>query len=500
MPARGGLFADRSRAPRRESGRTRSRLPHVWHDDAMPSRADSEPPASAAGQTSQTSRISETSGLVPDLVIEGASLLLTAAGSPGEPGSPGAASAAGSPGEPVTYDALGLVPGGALVCARGRVLWAGPSADLDRLGHDLTGAERIHARGRLVTPGLVDCHAHPIFAGNRANEFDRRSRGQGYQEIARAGGGIQATIGPTRAASFDQHVALTCARMARALAAGTTTCEAKSGYDLTADGELRLLEIARAVDAAQPVDLVPTLLGAHILPPEHAGDRAAYVALVADDMVPRAARDGLAAAVDVYCDQGAFTLDETRTILTAARRVGLHLRAHVGQFADLGGAELLAELGGLSADHLEQVSERGMAAMAAAGVVAVMLPGACVQLRMTPPPVAALRAAGVPMAVATDLNPGTSLCETLPVQMWLATTHYGMTVAEAWLGVTRLGARVLGRPDIGVLTPGSRADIVIWDAETPADIPYHYGANLVHRVIKDGRTVIAPASAGGAVP
>lgn len=408
-----------------------------------------------------------------DLVVQGAGLLLTANGDPG--------------------DALGLIPGGAVICGGGRILWVGPSADMDRAGHDLTHAERVHAGGRLVTPGLVDCHAHPLFAGNRADEFGRRAEGQGYLEIARAGGGIKATIQPTRAAGFDAHVALTAARLARSLAAGTTTCEAKSGYDLTADGELRLLAIAQAVDALQPVDISPTLLGAHVLPPEYADDRAAYVALVAGDMVPRAARDGLATAVDVYCDEGAFTLDETRAILEAGRQAGLHVRAHVGQFADLGAAELVAELGGLSVDHLEQVSPRGIAALAAGNVVAVMLPGACVQLRMTPPPVDALRRAGVALAVATDLNPGTSLCETLPVQMWLATTHYGMTVPETWLGVTRVAARALGRHDIGVLAPGARADLVVWDAESPAEIPYRYGANLVHCVIKDGRTVLTNA-------
>jgi imidazolonepropionase len=413
-----------------------------------------------------------------DLVVEDAGLLLTAQGS--------------------AQDPLGLVQYGAIIASGGRVRWVGPSSDLGRAGYDLSGAERVRAGGRLVTPGLIDCHAHPLFGGNRADEFGRRADGQDYQSIARAGGGIRATLEPTRAASFETHVFLACARMARALAAGTTTCEAKSGYDLTVEGELRLLAIALAVDALQPVDLWPTLLGAHALPPEYAGDRAGYVRAVAEKMVPRAAQDGLASAVDVYCDEGAFTLAETRTILEAARNAGLDVRAHVGQFADLGAAELVAEFGGRSADHLEQISAAGIEAMAARGVVGVMLPGACVQLRMTPPPVAALRRAGVPLALATDLNPGTSMCESLPVQMWLATTHYGMTVAETWLGVTRIAAQAMGRNDIGVLAPGARADLVIWDAETPAEIPYYYGANLVHRVIKDGRTVLVRPAEGTA--
>ena len=384
-------------------------------------------------------------------------------------------------------DLLGLVRRGAVVCGGGRVLWVGASADIGRCGYDLGAAERIDAGGRLVTPGLIDCHAHPLFAGNRADEFGRRAAGQSYLEIAAAGGGIMATVEPTRQLGSSEHVALTMARMDRALAAGTTTCEAKSGYDLRADGELGLLEIAWAVDALHRVDLVPTLLGAHALPPEYAGNRAAYVSLVADTMIPEAARRGLSRTADVYCDQGAFTLDETRVILEAAKRAGMSLRVHAGQFADLGAAELIAELGGLSADHLEVVSERGIAAMAAHGVVAVMLPGACTQLRMTPPPVAALRRAGVAMAVATDLNPGTSMSESLPVQMWLAATHYGMTVPEVWLGVTRIAARAMGRHDIGILTPGAAADMVIWDSEIPADVPYHYGVDLVHKVIKAGR-------------
>jgi imidazolonepropionase len=388
----------------------------------------------------------------------------------------------GPDGEP-----LGTLRDATVVCRDGSIVWVGPAAGVEGCGVDLARARRIDAAGALVTPGLIDCHAHPIFAGDRADEFARRAAGQSYLEIAAAGGGINATLGPTRAASFEDLVASTSARMTRALHAGTTTCEAKSGYDLTTAGELRLLEVAREVDRNHPIDIVPTLLGAHLVPPERRDDRAGYVSDVVDSMIPAAAEGDLADAVDVYCDEGAFNLEETRTILTAARHAGLQVRAHVGQFADLGGAELLAELGGLSADHLEQVSEAGIAAMAAAEVVAVMLPGACVQLRMTPPPVEALRAAGVAMAVASDMNPGTSHCETLPIQMWLATTHYGMTVEETWLGVTRVAARALGRDDIGVIRPGAAADLVIWDADSPAEIPYRYGGNLARTVIKGGR-------------
>ncbi len=388
---------------------------------------------------------------------------------------------------------LGMVDDGALVCGGGRLLWVGEDAALGAAGVDASAAEEIDAGGRLVTPGLVDCHAHPIFAGNRAAEFAVRAAageaGASYQAIAAAGGGIRATVAATRAASFEALVELTVTRAARARAWGTTTLEAKSGYDLTEAGELRMLEVAREVEARGVVRVSPTLLGAHSLPAEYGEDRAGYVAACVR-MAEAAGARGLATAIDVYCDDGAFTLAETRAVLAAGKRAGLAVRAHVGQFADLGAAELVAELGGRSCDHLEQVSEAGMAAMAAADVVAVMLPGACVQLRMAPPPVAKLRAAGVKLAVATDVNPGTSFSEALPLQMWLATTHYGMTVEEAWLGVTRVAAQVLGRDDVGRLAPGAWADFVLWDAEVPAEVPYHYGANLVERVFVGGRSVI----------
>jgi imidazolonepropionase len=407
---------------------------------------------------------------------------------------------AGAPDDP-----LGIIDDGAVVCANGRIAWIGPHADLAAaaaaLGMEVSEVpgrvERIDADGRLVTPGLVDCHTHLIFAGNRAGEFALRAKGAGYQEIAAAGGGIAATLAATRAEPFDDLVKLTAARARRALALGVTTLEAKSGYDLTIDGEVLLLDalhLAGRVDGDRrpppegrvPVRLVPTLL-AHVIPSEAKEDREGYVARLVTELVPRVAASRLAASVDVYCDQGAFTLAETRAILETARRAGLAVRGHVGQFADLGGAELLAELGALSADHLEQVSEAGIAALAAAGTVAVMLPVACVQLKMAPPPVERLRAAGVPLAVASDLNPGTGWCEGLQVPMWIATTHYGMTVEEAWLGVTRVAAKALGRDDLGVIAPAAAADLVVWDTDQPADLPYRFTTPLVRDVLVAGK-------------
>jgi len=382
---------------------------------------------------------------------------------------------------------LGLIDRGAIAIepVSGTVMWVGEDADRPR-GNDV--ARETDLGGKLITPGLVDCHTHAIFAGDRANEFAMRAAGRTYQEIAAAGGGITATLAPTRAASEHELEQLLAARIASARAAGTTTIEVKSGYDLTADGELRLLECMIEPNGARDVRIVPTLL-AHLVPPDRSHDRAAFVREICEAWIPRAAPSRLATSVDVYCDDGAFTLAEARAIWGAAVRAGLAVRGHVGQFSDLGAAEVLAELGGLSADHLEQVSDAGIAALANARTVAVMLPGACVQLRLAPPPIDKLRAAGVAMAVATDLNPGSSYCETLPIQMWLACTHYGMTVDEAWLGVTRHAARALGleQRGVGTIARQAPADLVVWRTTDPAEIPYRYGCSLVDTVCVAGR-------------
>lgn len=398
-----------------------------------------------------------------DLFVHGASLLLSA---------------------DAAAEGLGLVTRGAVAVRGGRIAWVGREDDAPAEARALP---RLDAAGGLITPGLVDAHAHPVFGGERAGEFAARAAGLSYLEIALAGGGIQSTVGATRSASDETLRALTRERLARALAHGTTTMEAKTGYALSIEGELRLLRLLGDVAAAQAITLVPTLLGAHAVPAERARVRAAYVDECAGAMLEGAR--GLAHAVDVYCDEGAFTLDETRQILAAARAAGFAVRAHAGQFADLGAAGLVAELGGLSADHLEQVSEAQAVQMAAAGTVATLLPGACVQLRLPAPPVGRLRAAGCVFALGTDLNPGSSMTESLPLQMWLATTHLGLTVDEAWLAVTRHGARAAGRPDAGVLAVGRPGDLVVWETDDHRMIPYHYGANLVGRVVVAGRPV-----------
>jgi imidazolonepropionase len=376
---------------------------------------------------------------------------------------------------------LGLVPRGAVVVRAGRVAWVGPAAELSAEARALP---RRSAGGGLVTPGLVDAHAHPVFAGYRAAEFALRAEGKGYLEIAAAGGGIAASVRATLAASDDALVAGAAPRLARALAHGTTTMEAKTGYALDPERELHLLDVYARLAGAQPVTLCPSLL-AHAVP---AGvERAAFVARWVE-AVPRAR--GRARAVDIYCDEGAFTLDEARAILGAARAAGLAVRAHAGQFRDLGAAGLVAELGGLSADHLEQVSDEQAARLAAAGTVCTLLPGACVQLRLPAPPVDRLRRAGCRFALGTDLNPGSSLTESLPLQMWLACTHLGLTVDEAWLAVTRHAARAAGRAAAGQLAVGAPADLVVWATDDHRVVPYHYGANLVRSVVVAGEPAI----------
>jgi len=384
----------------------------------------------------------------------------------------------------------GIIDHGAIALSGAAIRWVGPDAQRPHADRE------IDAGGRLVTPGLIDCHTHAIFAGERANEFGMRAAGRSYLEIAKAGGGIAASLGPTRAASDGELIAGLRLRLDTALAGGTTTIEVKTGYDLTVDGELRLLRCIAATADSRSQRVVPTLL-AHVVPPECAADRDAFVAELCGRLIPRAGADRLATSVDVYCDDGAFTLAETRAIFGAARAAGLSVRGHAGQFRDLGAAELIGELGGLSADHVEQVSDAGIAALARAGTVAVMLPGACIQLRLPVPPIERLRRAGVAMAVASDLNPGSSYCETLPIQLWLATTHFGMTVEEAWLGVTRHAARALGLGGTsGTISRGARGDVILWDCDDPAHVPYRYGSatRLIEAVFVAGERLAAALS------
>jgi imidazolonepropionase len=373
---------------------------------------------------------------------------------------------------------LGIVHDGAVVLRNGRVAFAGPRAELPRdLGDDV-----VDAGGRLVTPGLVDPHTHLVFAGSRAHEFDLRNQGKSYLEIQEAGGGILATVKATRAASDGELVAGAATRLDRFLAQGVTCVEAKTGYELTIEGERRLLAAIQAVRESHVIDISPTLL-AHVPPPgSSASDRALYVRAFADELIPTTNAD----AVDVYCDAGAFTLDETRTILEAGKKYGKKLRVHAEQFTHTGAAELAAELGAASVEHLEQLSDGAPAKLAAAGVVCNLLPGAALTLKLPWPDARKLFAAGCTVALGTDCNPGSSLSEALPLMMTLACTQMGLSAAEAWLGVTRSAARAVGRADAGQLVAGARGDLVIWDADDHRQVPQHFGVPLVRTTVVRG--------------
>lgn len=369
-------------------------------------------------------------------------------------------------------DGWGIVERGAVVAEAGRIRWAGPVAQLPA---GLAVAGEHDLGGALLTPGLVDAHTHLVYAGDRAAEFERRLAGASYEEIARAGGGIRATLAATRAAGEDELLAA-AVRRARALrAGGVTTLEVKSGYGLDLVTEARCLRVARRLGAATGQSVLATFLGAHALPPEFEGRAEDYVDAVCA-WLPVLHRDGLADAVDAWCEDVAFTPAQVRRVFAVARALGLPVKLHAGQFGDLGGAELAAACGALSCDHLEWLSAAGVAALRDAGTVAVLLPGAFYALRETRvPPVAALRAAGVPMAVATDHNPGSSPTLSLPLMMNMACTLFGLTPLEAWLGATVHGARALGLRDRGQIAPGQRADLAAWDLGHPRELAQRFG-------------------------
>jgi imidazolonepropionase len=383
------------------------------------------------------------------------------------------------PGQP----GLGVIGHGAIAVKDGSIAYVGPASELPQ-GWD--AAERIDLAGRWVTPGLIDCHTHLIYAGSRAHEFELRLAGASYEEIARAGGGILSTVRATRAASEDELIAASLPRLDRLIAEGVTTVEIKSGYGLEVETEARSLRAARRLGDARPVSVVTTFLGAHALPPEYADDRAGYVDAVCA-MIPRLVSEGLADAVDAFCEGIAFSPAETAKVFAAAKAAGLPIKLHADQLSNLHGAKLAAEHGALSADHLEFTDDAGAAAMTRAGTVAVLLPGAFYVLcEKQLPPVDAFRRHGVPMALATDCNPGTSPVTSLLLIMNIAATLFRLTVDEALAGVTREAARALGRLDIGTLARGKRCDLAIWDIERPAELVYRIGFNPLHTRVWGG--------------
>ena len=382
-------------------------------------------------------------------------------------------------------DGYGLIPDAAVALEGDRIAWAGPMADLPDAWRALP---ELDCGGRLVTPGLIDCHTHAVFAGHRAVEFELRLKGASYEEIARAGGGILSTVTATRAATEDDLLARALPRIDQLIASGATTIEVKSGYGLSIADEVKLLRAARRIATARPVTVRTTHLAAHAVPPDYKGRAMAYITDVAIPSLRVAQAEGLVDAVDAFCETIAFSTADLAPLFAQARALDLPVKLHAEQLTDQQGAAFAARHGALSVDHLEYLSPDGVAALAAAGTVAVILPGAFYTLRETQaPPIAALRAAGVPMAVATDLNPGSSPLASLTLAMNMACTLFRMTPEEALLGTTAHAARALGLTDRGRIAPGLRADLCLWDADHPAELSYRIGATALHTRIFGGR-------------
>lgn len=380
-------------------------------------------------------------------------------------------------------DSLRVIAHGRIAAKAGRIVYAGPRDKAPALD----ASRHIDCADRLVTPGLIDCHTHLVYAGSRAVEWENRLAGASYEEIARAGGGILSTMNATRTASEAELVAQSRPRLEALVAEGVTTVEIKSGYGLELATERRMLTAARSLGKACNVSVRTTFLGAHALPPEYADRADDYIDLVAEEMLPQLADEGLVDAVDAFCEGIGFTPAQTERVFVTARRLGLPVKLHAEQLSNLHGAALAARHNALSADHLEHLDAEGIAAMARSGTVATLLPGAFYFTReQKPPPVAALREAGVPIAIATDCNPGTSPLTSLLLAMNMGATLFRLTVAECLAATTRNAARALGLSDAGVLAPGKWADIAIWNLSEPAELVYRMGSNPLHARYRRG--------------
>ena len=383
----------------------------------------------------------------------------------------------------------GWIEDGTLLVEGGTIVWAGADADLSR---EVSAQEEFHLHGALVTPGLIDAHTHLVYGGDRAAEFELRLQGASYEEIARAGGGIRSTVAATRAASSEALFASASARARTLMHEGVTTIEIKSGYGLSAEHEARCLAVARRISSELPLTVRTTSLAAHALPLEFSGRPDAYIDEACTWLAAQQAA-GLVDAVDAFCDTIGFTPAQTERIFRAAQALGLPVKLHAEQLSDQGGAVLAARYGALSCDHLEHLSASGVAALRGAGTVAMLLPGAYYFLRDTKlPPVQALRDAGVPMAIATDHNPGSSPCLSLLLMLNMACTLFRLTPEEAWRGVTVNAARALGLPDRGALAGGKRADFAVWNAEHPRELAYRFGHNPCRAVICGGQRRASP--------
>jgi imidazolonepropionase len=380
---------------------------------------------------------------------------------------------------------LGIIEDGAIAAHDGRIAWVGPRAEQPAL----EARQSIDLEGRWITPGLIDCHTHLVYGGNRAHEFELRLAGATYEEIARAGGGILSTVKATRAASEDELLAQALPRLEALIGEGVTTIEIKSGYGLDMDTEARQLRAARRLAHERPVSVATTFLGAHALPPEAEGDKDGYIARLCAQTLPAVAEAKLADAVDAFMEGIAFSGAQTARVFEVAKRLGLPVKLHADQLCNLGGANLAARYGALSADHLEYTDEAGAAALAKAGTVAVLLPGAYYFLREAQkPPVEHFRRHGTYMAIATDSNPGSSPLTSLLLTMNMAATLFRLTVDEIIVGVTRDAARALGRLDeVGTLEAGKWCDLAVWNVERLAELPYRMGFNPLHARVWRGR-------------
>lgn len=384
-----------------------------------------------------------------------------------------------------TGTAYGAIEDGVVVARDGRIVFAGPRSNAP----DFSNAELIDCEGRWITPGLIDCHTHLVYGGDRAHEFELRLKGASYEEIARAGGGIVSSVKATRAASEDELFASADKRLAALIAEGVTTVEIKSGYGLDIDSEVKVLAVARRLGRERPVGVQTSFLGAHAVPAEFKGRQSDYIDLVCGPMLDAIAEQKLADAVDVFCEGIAFSPEETARVFMAAKAKGLAIKIHAEQLSNLGGAALAAGMGALSADHLEHLDEAGVVAMAKAGTVAVVLPGAFYFLRETvKPPIDLLRQHGVPIALATDANPGTSPLTSPLLTMNMGCTLFRLTPEEALAGMTRNAARALDLQDeIGTLEAGKACDLAIWEIERPAELAYRIGFNPLHARIRNGQ-------------
>jgi len=386
---------------------------------------------------------------------------------------------------------LGIIRKGAITVKEGKIFWIGKTEELPKkfgLGKD---GQEIDATGKVVMPGLIDSHTHLIFAGSREKEFEQRIQGLSYLEIAERGGGILSTVEATRKASFDELLLLGKKRLDRMLSKGVTTIEAKSGYGLSLQDEMKILKVMKALQEVHPIEIVPTFLGAHTIPREFRDARTRYIDLLTKEMIPRVAQERLAEFCDVFCEEKAFTLEESKKILETGKGYGLKPKIHADQLSPGGGAELAAEVNAFSADHLEHVSQTGIERMAEKGVTAVLLPGANFFLSMKKfPPAREMIQKGVYVSLATDLNPGSSMTESLPLMMTMGCTMYKMVPKEVIQGTTIHAARSMGREnEIGSLEVGKQADILLLAIPNYRYLPYHFGVDHVEVVIKKGRIV-----------